>query len=255
MRTRYSELIKNVNHSKILSVTMHGQYVDEHSNVFYVPNNTYVVFVSKPGYRLSSTFLSHPFYRLIMSDTDTMRRFLLDELPGPAQFSHWKDHIYAPGDKIRDIKFVAGEPGLRVKWLHTSVQSIQPTTLERILLKRISSVPGKKIIFVVSCRSHKNTYNFFERRKLARRNMVRRRIEMGESPVSPITKKQNYKVPLSGFLKRLLATERRNRPYEINREKRVKKLVNSTLKSQKIKRQRLLSTRRWESVARARRAS
>lgn len=137
--------------TNVFNVVMHGMYMKDQSELFRVPDNIYIIFAGKPGYKLHGGFLfNDPTYDNIVRSNINFKEFLKGNIPGPRQFQNWRDHIYRPGSYVRNITFTSGEKlgygiiGTRRITLQTNLQSI---------VKTVSKRNEKIIIFVASCRS------------------------------------------------------------------------------------------------------
>lgn len=131
-----------------------------------VPDNTWVVFLSKPGHTLhTEPFTTYMFKKRIVKDTELTRRIAIgtipkDELPGiRLHGSSWKDYIYGPGDKL-PATYITFKPPVEPSNFNSVIgvyDTSKPNnvkyrnTEESLLLSRvINNKPG--IYFVATCR-------------------------------------------------------------------------------------------------------
>lgn len=146
-------------------ITMHGIYARNQAENFVIPDNVFVIYASKPGYKLASGFLWNDtgFNRITQSNS-TFKQYLKGKIEGPEQFKKWHQHVYEPGDTIRNISFLPEKkrkPNIAAKFKHGYLQGVQSTNETN--LQSIVNTAGRKdhitIVFVASCRAVQN-YNY-----------------------------------------------------------------------------------------------
>jgi hypothetical protein len=150
--------------TRVFNIVMHGIYQQKQKDSFDLPNNVFVIFASRPGYKLHPGFLmGDADYERFKNSNDMFKKFLSGEIPGPRQFQRWRDHIYRPGDTIRNITFDGPSPTnlpiLKKQFGigYVGQQKIAPRQINlKSIVEQVSKKPYTTIIFVASCRTLEN---------------------------------------------------------------------------------------------------
>ncbi len=256
---RIVQKIASKSDTRVLSVTMHGNYPQRpgERKRFIIPRNVFIVFASRPGYTLYTKFVGEQLYRNITQSENEFKKFLLNRRNGPIEFSHWKSHVYLPGDYIDNMRLSpdTGSRNFRIKWLNSNNKNTSRTTL-KMVSDTATKVGKNVIIFVASCRTTRQGGEFYAQRKAALVANMTRRINRGETvTISPRSRLQQFTPPpMNEVLRNMQKLEKSHFKVPIWKRKwrglRIPRL-NEALKKRNVKR----PVWRRSSVARARRAS
>jgi hypothetical protein len=174
-QTRIQEFQELSKHRKIVTVTAHGTLIPGSS--FHVPQNLYIVFISRPGYFVPLRTLRDSKMMDMFHSGFKMRQFIADRLPAKnmpgivrAHIWNWKRHIYPPGSACPDmgLEMFDKTPTEWGNWYHKECglrylgSRFDPPAYfkgQSLQLKNLApTVKSQSVLFVFGCRGDPGTY-------------------------------------------------------------------------------------------------
>jgi len=173
-QTRIQEFQEYSKNHSIITVTGHGSLITTGNIEFKVPDDVYIVFISRPGYWLSLRLLAQSRMMNMLKSETKMRQLIMGKLsktntPDIITKSHWnwKNHIYPPKTLCPNMYFqIYDKSGTSVgNWYDNMCGIIylensgsrfghnQNVNLKDIVLQ----APKKGVFFVFGCRGDPNS--------------------------------------------------------------------------------------------------
>jgi hypothetical protein len=174
--TRIQQLQNMISANKIPLATIigHGTLLQSNS-LFRVPDDKFVIFISRPGYYIALRLLKESRMMSLMQSKTKLRQLLTDRLPAEntpriitGSHWNWKRHIYGPGQPAPNmgLELYDNSDSSWGRWYNSLCgwKFVGEPFLYRTYGQRMNSlqqllmdIKGPAVVFVFGCRGDPNT--------------------------------------------------------------------------------------------------